>query len=162
MKNIVLIGMMGCGKTTVSKLLSEKLGRPLIDIDEYLVNKYEMSIPSMFDISEEYFRDRESICCEEISHLDGYIISTGGGLVKKKSNCDVLRKNGIVIYLDRPIEMILQDVDTSSRPLLKNGADKLYELYKERHQLYMDNCDYHIDNDCSLEELVTRVIEIIC
>lgn len=161
MKNIVLIGMMGCGKTTVSKLLSEKLSRPLIDIDEYLVNKYQMSIPSMFEISEEYFRERESICCEEISQLEGYIISTGGGIIKKKSNCDILRNNAVIIYLDRPIDLIIKDVDTSSRPLLKDGADKLYGLYNERHQLYLDNCDYHIYNDCSLEDLLDRIINVI-
>lgn len=161
MKNIVLIGMMGCGKTTVSKLLSERLKRPLIDIDEYLVDKYQMSIPSMFDISEAYFRDRESLCCQEIAELDGYIISTGGGIVKNKENCEMLRNNGIIIYLDRPIDSICEDVDTSSRPLLKDGTDKLYQLYKERHPLYIDNCDYHIDNDCSLEEVVKRILDII-
>lgn len=161
MKNIVLIGMMGCGKTTVSKLLSEILKRPLIDIDEYLVNKYQMSIPCMFDISEEYFRERESICCQELSHLEGYIISTGGGIIKNKDNCDVLRENAITIYLDRPISLILEDVDISARPLLKDGADRLYELYQERHQLYMENCDYHIYNNCSLEDLLKRILVVI-
>ena len=81
MKNIILIGMMGCGKTTVSKLLSEKMNQPLVDIDEYLVDKYQMTIPEMFDISEGYFRERETVCCQEIGLLDGYIISTGGGVI---------------------------------------------------------------------------------
>lgn len=161
MKNIVLIGMMGCGKTTVAQLLAQRLNRPLVDIDEYIVEKYQMSIPSMFDISEAYFRERESLCCREVSQLEGYIISTGGGIVKDKMNCDVLKENAIIIYLDRPVEMILTDVDTTSRPLLKDGADKLYELYHQRHKLYLDNCDYHIYNDCSLEELLVRIEEVI-
>ena len=128
MKNIVLIGIMGCGKTTVSLLLAEKLARPVIDIDEYLEKKYQMSIPEMFAISEAYFRERETICCQEVSKLDGYIISTGGGVIKNPENMKALKENGIVIYIDRPISMILEDVETSSRPLLKDGAEKLFDL----------------------------------
>ncbi len=161
MKNIVLIGMMGCGKTTVSKILSKKLARPLIDIDEYLIEKYQMTIPEMFDISEDYFRERETICCQVVGSKDGYIISTGGGVIKNKENCEALRKNGIIIYLDRPINSILDDVDVSSRPLLKDGPDKLYELYKERHHLYMEESDYQIINDSSIEDVVHKIINII-
>ena len=81
MENIVLIGMMGCGKTTISNLLSKELSRPLIDIDEYLVDKYDMTIPEMFDISEDYFRERETICCQAVSytHLSGRRTETDPG-----------------------------------------------------------------------------------
>lgn len=160
MKNIILIGMMGCGKTTVSKLLSEKMNQPLVDIDEYLVDKYQMTIPEMFDISESYFRERETVCCQEIGLLDGYIISTGGGVIKNKCNIDALHQNGIIFYLDRPVDNIYQDVDISSRPLLKDGPQKLYELYDERHQLYIDSCDYHVHNDSSLDEVVNQIIKL--
>lgn len=159
MKNIVLIGMMGCGKTTISLLLSEKLKRPLIDIDEYLVAKYHMTIPEMFAISEDYFREREAICCQEVGQKNGYIISTGGGVIKNKKNIEALKSNSIIIYLDRPVEAILSDVDTSSRPLLKEGATKLYDLYNERHQLYLDACDYHIKNDSTLENVTECIIK---
>lgn len=161
MKNIVFIGMMGCGKTTISQLLSEKLHRPLIDIDEYLVNKYQMTIPQMFEISEDYFREREAICCQEVGQLEGYIISTGGGVIKNSKNIEALRENGMIIYIDRPVELILNDVETSSRPLLKDGPEKLYQLYKERHQDYLDACDYHIQNTSSLEDIIIKIIEII-
>jgi len=89
MENIVLIGMMGCGKTTISNLLSKELSRPLIDIDEYLVDKYDMTIPEMFDISEDYFRERETICCQEVGLLENYIISTGGGVIKNPKNIEM-------------------------------------------------------------------------
>lgn len=161
MKNIVLIGMMGCGKTTVSKELSKQIECPVIDIDEYLEEKYQMSISDMFDISEDYFREREHICCEDVSHLDGYIVSTGGGVIKNPKNIEVLKNNGIILYLDRPVDMIFKDIDISSRPLLKDGPSKLYELYQERHQLYLDACDYHIHNDASLEDVVFKIKEII-
>jgi len=160
MKNIVLIGMMGCGKTTVSKLLAEKLVREVIDIDEYLVHKYQMSIPEMFDISEDYFRKRETICCQEIGQLENTIVSTGGGVIKNHINIKALHENGMIFYLDRPIDNIYQDVDIASRPLLKDGPEKLYELYYERHQLYLDSCDYHVMNDQTLDDVVEKIIKL--
>ncbi len=161
MKNIVLIGIMGCGKTTISQLLAQKLNRSVVDMDEYIVEKFHMTINEMFDISEDYFRDNESICCQDVSNLDGYIISTGGGVIKRKKNIDELKKNGIVIYIDRPVINILEDVETSSRPLLKDGPQKLYDLYDERNQIYLDSCDYHVMNDSSLEAIVDKIINII-
>ncbi len=161
MKNIILIGMMGCGKTTLSKELAKELNRPVVDIDEYLEEKYQMTIPEMFDISEDYFREREHICCQDIAKCDGYIVSTGGGVIKNLKNIDVLKSNGIIFYLDRPVENILQDIDISSRPLLKEGSEKLYRLYQERHDLYLQACDYHIYNDSSLENALKQIISII-
>ena len=159
MKNIVLIGIMGCGKTTVSKLLSEKLNMPVIDCDEYLVEKYHQTIVEMFDISEEYFRDKETEVCYELSKLDNHIISTGGGVILKDENIQALKSNGIIIYLDRPIDNILTDVETSTRPLLKDGPDKLYQLHQIRHPLYMKACDYHIINDETLEDVLDEIIK---
>lgn len=161
MKNIVLIGIMGCGKTTVSKLLSEKLNLPVIDMDEYLIDKHQCSINDMFAVSEEHFRDLESQACIDLAKLDGYIISTGGGVVKRNQNSDVLRQTGTVIYLDRPIDNIITDVTTANRPLLKDGPQKLYQLHDERHQLYLDACDYHILNNGTLDEVVNQIVKII-
>ena len=147
MKNIILVGIMGCGKTTISKLLSEKLNMPVIDMDEYLEKKYQLTIPEMFDISEDYFRDRESEACLDMAQLDGYIISTGGGVVKRKENRDILKQAGTVFYIDRP--------------LLKDGPQKLYQLYDERHDLYLDSCHYHVDNDGTLDDIVNKIVEDI-
>lgn len=160
MKNIVLIGIMGCGKTTIAKLLSKKLNMPVVDIDEYLVDKYQQSIPEMFAISEACFREREAICCKEVASLQGTIISTGGGIINNKANMEALGQNSIIIYLDRPIENIISDVETSSRPLLKEGPQKLYELYNERHQKYLAACNYHIMNNQTLDEIVDKIIEV--
>lgn len=161
MKNIVLIGIMGCGKTTVSKLLSEKLNMPVIDMDEYLMDKYQCSINDMFAVSEDYFRDLESQACIDLAKLDGYIISTGGGVVKRKQNCQILRQTGEVFYLDRPVDNIITDVTTADRPLLKDGPQKLYQLFDERHQLYLDACDHHVLNDGTLDDIVEHIINII-
>lgn len=83
MKNIILVGIMGCGKTTISKLLSEKLKMPLL-IWMNILKKYQCTIPDMFAISEEYFRDRESEACLDMAKLDGYIISNVEELLKEK------------------------------------------------------------------------------
>ena len=161
MKNIILVGIMGCGKTTISKLLSEKLKMPVIDMDEYLEKKYQCTIPDMFAISEEYFRDRESEACLDMAKLDGYIISTGGGVVKRKENRDILKQAGTVFYIDRPLDNIVSDVETAHRPLLKDGPQKLYQLYDERHELYLDSCHYHVDNDGTLDDIVNKIVEDI-
>ena len=102
MKNIVLIGIMGCGKTTIAKLLADKLQRPVIDTDEYIVEKYQQTIQEMFEVSEEYFRNKETEACKDIARLDGHIVSTGGGVVLNSLNIDYLKQNGIIIYIDRP------------------------------------------------------------
>lgn len=161
MKNIVLIGIMGCGKTTIAKLLSDTLNMPVIDIDEYLVNKYHQSINEMFLISEEYFRTRETICCKEVAKLNNYIISTGGGIVKNPSNIMTLKENGIIVYIDRPIDNIITDVEIQERPLLKEGPQKLYDLFKQRDKAYKEAADVHIINDDTLEVVVDRIINAI-
>lgn len=161
MKNIVLIGIMGCGKTTIAKLLSNKLNMPVIDLDEYIVNKYKQSINEMFLISEEYFRERETICCKEVAALHNHIISTGGGIIKNHSNSEVLKENGIIIYIDRPIDRILTDVEIQNRPLLKEGSQKLYDLYKQRDKAYKVAANIHIINDDTLEVVVDRISKAI-
>lgn len=161
MKNIVLIGMMGCGKTTIAKLLSKKLERVYLDMDEYIVNKYQQSIDDMFKIGEDYFRKNETDVCLSISKLEGYIISTGGGVVLNPKNIEYLKENGIIVFIDRPVEKIAEDVDIASRPLLKDGADKLYQLHQQRYQLYLNACDIHLINDQSAQNAVDRLIELL-
>ena len=161
MKNIVLIGIMGAGKTTIGKKLSIDLNRPFIDMDEYLEKKYEMRISDMFKISEDYFRDHESACCKDMSTQSQTIISTGGGVIKRPENIAYLKKNGIIFYIDRPLDQIVSDVDTSSRPLLKDGAQKLYDLDRERRALYMQSCDYHLINDGTLEDICQKIIDVM-
>lgn len=161
MKNIVLIGIMGCGKTTIAALLAKKLKRPVIDIDDYIVEKYQQTIPEMFKVSEAYFRKNETASCKDISKLEGYVISTGGGVVLNPLNIKYLKENGIIVYIDRPIDNILDDVETSTRPLLKEGPQKLYDLDKQRHQLYLDACDIHLINNDTLENVTSKLINIL-
>ncbi|WP_027090410.1 shikimate kinase [Thomasclavelia saccharogumia] len=161
MRNIVLIGIMGCGKTTIAALLAKKLKRPVIDIDEYIVEKHQQTIPEMFKIGETYFRENETDGCKDMAKLEGHIISTGGGVVLNPLNIQYLKENGVIVYIDRSIDDICKDVETSTRPLLKDGPQKLYDLNKQRYQLYLDACDIHFINDDTLENVTNNLIEIL-
>lgn len=161
MKNIVLIGIMGCGKTTIATMLAKKLERPVIDIDEYIVKKHQQTIPEMFKVSEAYFRENETAGCKDVAKLEDYVISTGGGVVLNPLNIEYLKENGIIVYIDRPIDDICKDIETSTRPLLKDGPQKLYDLDKQRHQLYLDACDIHLINDDTLENVTDDLIKML-
>ena len=124
--NIVLIGYMGSGKTSVGKELAKSRGMKFIDLDEYIVEKEGRSINDIFTYeTEEYFRNVESEVIKEMSTLSNTVISTGGGAVLRKENRDNLSKIGHVVYLKADPETILKRVkDDESRPLLKSESEE--------------------------------------
>lgn len=159
-KNIVLIGMPGCGKTTIGKKLSEILKCDFCDVDEYIVNTTGKSINEIFQNGEEFFRDIESKAISEVSSDIPKVISTGGGVIIKKHNIDVLKEKGTIFFINRSVEDICSDLDVKSRPLLKDGVNKIYKLYKERYNLYKNYCDYEIINtdiDKSINEILSYI-----
>jgi shikimate kinase len=156
-KNIVLTGIMGCGKTTIGRLLAEKLCIEFIDLDRYIEEKWGC-INELFQKGEEYFRDIESQSVVEVSNKDGVVIATGGGVVKRMKNVAALKKNGIIFFIDRPLEDILSDIDTSERPLLKEGKERLIQIFKERYSLYISTCDVHIKNNGDIQPVVDDII----
>lgn len=163
-KNIVFIGMPGCGKTTTAEAVLKELGMPLYslyDVDKYIEIREGKSIPEIFESGEEYFRAVETKALEEISSKTSVIISTGGGIVKYSRNMDILRKKGIIIFINRPVEKIINSVDFSNRPLLKDNPENLYKLYKERIGLYKKYCDYEIINDKGLHNAVSQIMQLI-
>ncbi|MBQ6820087.1 MAG: shikimate kinase [Clostridium sp.] len=162
-KNIVLlIGMPGCGKTTIGKEVARNLGYSFCDMDNYIEEISKSSIKELFKKGEDYFRDYETKACNNLSNInENIIISSGGGVVKRKENIDFFVEKGIIIFIDRPIENIISDVNIETRPLLKEGREKLYNLYLERYNLYKDYCHYRITNDKSVETVVKSIIKII-
>lgn len=90
------------------------------------------------------------------------IISTGGGVVKIHKNIEMLKKNGIIFFINRPVELILSDVKTENRPLLKEGKDRLYSLFKDRYALYKEYCDYELLNIGKLEDVLNEVESLYC
>jgi len=158
-RNIVLIGMPGAGKTTIGKMLYEKLELKFVDVDEFIVEESGKTITELFDVGESHFRDVESRAVKKLSMGNSSIIATGGGVIKNKENIEELKKKGIIVFIDRPLENIAGDVEISKRPLLKDGVQKLYDLYDERYELYKKHSDFHIMNDCEIEDVADKIIE---
>ena len=160
MKNIVLIGMPACGKSTIGYWLSKKIGYPLLDTDNYLEEKENRIISDIFsNEGEEYFRNLETKYLKELSEKEGLIISTGGGAVKKKENIDILKKNGIVIFLNREINDISKE-NHKHRPLLQD-INNIQKLYDERIDLYKKYSDIIIKNNDDMSIIVDRIITVL-
>ncbi|MBE6063751.1 MAG: shikimate kinase [Clostridium butyricum] len=158
MKNkVVIIGMPGSGKTTIGRIIGEDLSLKFYDMDEYIQEKTSKSINELFENGEDYFRDIESNVCQELSREKNVVISTGGGVIKRKENIDAFKENSLIIFLDRPVEKILEDVDVSNRPLLKNGKEKIINLYKDRYELYKKYADKIVINDTDMNEVIGRI-----
>lgn len=154
-RNIVLIGMPTCGKTTISKLLADKLNKEVVDTDTLVEQKMGTTIKEYLKTHDETsFRDIETKVINEVSKLNNLIISTGGGAIKRKNNMEYLKANGLVIFIDRPLEL-LQVSDT--RPLSSNQSD-LEKLYYERYNLYCNYADIIVKNDQDLELVINKII----
>ncbi len=160
MKNIVLIGMPGCGKSVIGEIIAEKIEIAFIDIDEYIEASTNLTITEIFKNGEAGFRDIESIAVEKLSKKIHAIISTGGGVIKRHENILNLKKNGIIIYINRPIENIVADIDVETRPLLAKDPSKLYRLFEERGHLYEKYCDYEVMNISNIYDVVNKIMEI--
>lgn len=155
-KNIVLIGLMGSGKTTIGKKLAEALQRPFIDVDEE-IEKLHGPISKLFEKGESHFRAIETQIVRALSEKENVVISTGGGVVLRSENMECLTESGMIFYLVRPIEAILETVDPTNRPLLKNGVQVLYQLEKERDPLYKRYSDYSVDASDMDQAVMTMV-----
>ncbi|MFL0168454.1 shikimate kinase [Candidatus Clostridium helianthi] len=159
--NIIIIGMPGSGKTTFGKILAEELNIKFFDMDEYIQEKTGKTTMQLFENGEEYFRDIETETCKELMGYNDILISTGGGVIKRKINIDILKNGGTIIFLDRPVDKILEDVDVSYRPLLKDGKEKLLKLYDERIELYNEYAEEKVINDSDISVVIDRIKEII-
>lgn len=156
--NIVLIGMTGSGKSSVGKLLSQQLDLPFRDMDLFIEQLTNQSIPELFEVSEAYFRAIETEACAELAAKETYaVISCGGGVVLNPENIEALRKTGWVIFIDRPVEHIIKDIEIGHRPLLKEGKNKLYQLYEERFDLYQSSADFSVENRSDLEDVLNDI-----
>lgn len=138
--NIVLIGMPMSGKSYYAKQISHTYKKDLLDIDSLIENEYNMTISEIFkSFGESKFRELETQTTMKYSKAVNSAISTGGGVILNKRNITYLKQNGIIIFLDAPLELLKQ-CNPKGRPLLKN-QDNLDRLYKERYNLYISQCD---------------------
>jgi len=160
MTNIYLVGMPGCGKTTIGSLVSDKLGLSLVDLDEYIVEKTGRSIPEIFEDGESSFRKIETDALEDIAADENQLVATGGGIVTVKDNIDIMKRSGKVIFIDASVDFIMSNSSLDGRPLLKDKT-KIHTLYKERINLYRKSADFTVLNDGILSDVCKRVEEVI-
>lgn len=155
MQNIVLIGMPGCGKSTVGKVLAKRMGRTFYDADVQIVQTAGKSIPDIFARSGEAgFRRLETEVLDRLCKQSGAVIATGGGAVTVPENYNILRQNSTVVFLNRDIAVL----PTEGRPLSQQNS--LSEMLERRLPLYRQLCDCEIDGNSSIETVVNRIMEV--
>ncbi len=156
-KNIVLVGMPGCGKSTAAERLCKRLGRESIDTDAMIEERAGKSISEIFaDDGEAYFRDLECACVKEAGKMSGKIIATGGGAIMRPENCDALRGNSFVIFLKREIA----DLDREGRPL-STGKTVLEAMYEKRLPMYRSTADAEVDVCPTKQETLEAIIKVL-
>ena len=153
MENIILIGMPGCGKSTIAALLAAKLGRKSVDADETIVQLAGKSIPEIFaQDGEAEFRRIETQALSQLGMQSGLIIATGGGCVTQERNYPLLHQNGTIFWLERELDLL----PTEGRPL--SQANKLTDMYKIRKPMYERFADFCIDNNGNAVDTVAQIL----
>jgi shikimate kinase len=161
--NIVLIGFMGCGKTSVAKAIAKKTGRKAVELDAEIEKKAEKSIPEIFESEGEAgFRERESAACKTFAPMDGSVISCGGGIVLRPANVARLKKKGKIFWLEASSGELWKRLraDATQRPLLAGGSrGKFEELLSSRRPAYERAADVMVAIDGkSVEEIADEII----
>ena len=154
MKNIVLIGMPGVGKSTIARIISKKTGRVIVDSDDEIVKRYKRTPEEIItNDGEEAFRLIEEAVLRDIGKQSGLVLSTGGGAVTRENNYDSLHRNGTIVWLKRDISTL----EDSGRPLSqKIGIEKLYE---QREPMYRRFADYIVELENDLENAACAILD---
>ena len=157
--NIVLIGIMGCGKSSLGKQAAKRLGMTFVDMDARIEQEAGMTISQMFEtFGETYFRDKETELCHRLSTQSGLVISTGGGIVGREENMEALRKTGRIIFIDRDPEIIVKTINAAKRPLIRDNPQRLFEIHQQRLPLYRKYADLTLSNNRSFYEAIRRLM----
>lgn len=143
-KNIVLCGFMGCGKSTLGPLLAKRLSMSFVDMDDYIEQRENMSVPEIFRLfSEEGFRDREHEAVLELASKRELVIAAGGGALLYERNVFPLKNTGVILFLDTDFDECYRRIVHSSRPLVKtNTSGQLRQLFEVRRKIYGAAADF--------------------
>lgn len=159
--NIVLIGMPGSGKSAVGQRLAEKLGMRFMDTDAMIEEQHGVIKEIFASRGEAAFREMELNAAQFAARRAHTVISTGGGIVQTPAAMRSLKASGVVVYIDRPLVLLLQETETAHRPLLAGGRDALISLYEKRHALYEGCADIRVINDADLEACADSIIKML-
>jgi shikimate kinase len=165
LNNIALIGFSGIGKSTIGKIVADKLALQFVDTDKLIESRLNMTIKRIFaEHGEEYFRQIEKEVIQECSHKNGIVIATGGGAVLNTNNIESLKVNGLVILLKARLDIIYRNVcKDQTRPLLagsENPMDRINKLLEARAEYYKNNhCEIDV-SDMTIEQAADEVIKL--
>jgi shikimate kinase len=160
---LYLCGFMGCGKSTVGKLLADKLRLGFTDLDDYIEEKENMSIPEIFSQKgEQYFRQAEAEAVKELAAED-MVVACGGGTIINDNSARIARENGTVIFFDIPFGICYDRIkDDSHRPLVVNNTkSELEKIFLTRHDIYMKNSDFSIRADSTPDSICDNIADMI-
>lgn len=161
MNRIALVGFMGAGKTSVGEILAEKLGWRFCDQDQELERKTGATISQLFAKGQEYFRDLESQLLSQCLKEEKLVLATGGGVVTRKENLELLLSHCTVVYLQVPVELLWErtggESGASQRPLLKDGFANFCRLFQEREPSYLQ-AQIQVDGTGEPQEIAQKII----
>ena len=160
--NIYLTGIMSCGKTVKGKRVARTLGWEFIDADEYIEKISGRTVKQLFAEGEHIFRKWESKAMYELSLRKNIVVATGGGAILKDENVSAMKLSGIIVLIERNIEDILNGINTDTRPLLKDGKDKLVSIYEARKDRYYATCDVAVKSyEYDIYKTVKDIVNVI-
>ena len=155
MENVVLIGMPGCGKSTVGNAIADQLGKIFVDADTEIIRLAGKAIPEIFaEGGEELFREFETKVLADLGKRSGLVIATGGGCVTQSRNYPLLHQNGKIVWLKRDLDQL----PTDGRPL--SQSRNLSDMYAVREPLYREFADFTIENNRSIDHVVASILEV--
>ena len=163
MKTIFLCGFMGCGKSTIGRLLAKKLGRNFIDLDDHIEKTQGKSISEIFQSDgEEFFRRLETDSLKTLGK-SGAVIATGGGALLSEQNARIAAENGVTVFIDVPFDIFYQRIkNDKSRPIAFNSTkEQLKERYDARRPLYRKNSSLIVSGDTTPLETAAKIAQML-
>ncbi len=165
MKNIILCGFMGCGKSTIGRKLSQRLEKEFVDMDRYIEAKEGLTVKEIFEkYGEKKFRELETQACRELSEKSDLIIAAGGGTLTFQRNIDILSSTGRIVYVDVKYEMLCERLKRDTRrPLLQveNRNEVIKELLEKRRPIYERAASIYIDGNFTSGKVANIILGIL-